>query len=145
MQRYRRGIEPVLVTVILIAVAVALAIAIAFWAGGLVSQSERIKELSIESIYATYNSGANEWTIYINGKNTGPSSLSIVEVSVNGKPYTLLKAQLSITLPYLIESGEAFNFTMTLPQDSLFTHGQTIEVSLTTGNGVIFKRNIVLP
>jgi len=145
MSHIRRGIEPVIVTVILIAVAVALAIAIAFWAGGLVSSSGRLKRLSIENIYATYEPALNEWTIHVNGKNTGSDTVSIVEVSINGRPYTSMSAQLSITLPYTIYSGEEFTFDIELPKNTLFSHGQTIEIALTIDNGVIFKQNIKLP
>ncbi len=145
MSHLRRGIEPVVVSVILIAIAVALAIAIAFWAGGLVSTSGRLKRLNIENIYATYDSAKNEWTIYVKGRNTGSDSVSIVEVTINGKPYTSLNAQLSINLPYTIGSGEQFSFNISLPRNTLFSHGQTIEVALTIDNGAIFKQNIKLP
>jgi len=145
MSHIRRGIEPVVVTVILIAVAVALAIAIAFWASGLLFSSGRLKRLNMENIYVTYEPAINEWTIHINGKNTGSDIVSIVEVTINGRPYTSLNAQLSITLPYIIYSGEEFTFDIKLPKNTMFSHGQTIEIALTLDNGVIFKQDIKLP
>ncbi|MGC8935244.1 MAG: archaellin/type IV pilin N-terminal domain-containing protein, partial [Thermoproteota archaeon] len=65
----KKGISPVITTVILVAVGIALAVAIGLWMSGLVATFTRFEKLEITSAYAiSTNDG---WTVYITAKNTG--------------------------------------------------------------------------
>lgn len=145
MRHFRRGIEPVVAAVILIAVAVALGIAVAFWASGLIGTMGQLEKLEIKTAYATYDPGAGNWTIILKGTNKGTVDVSIVEITINGNPYTTVGSSLSITLPYSVSSGSDFIIYIELPKDNTFIHGQTIEISLITGGGIPFKKTIELP
>jgi flagellin-like protein len=54
----RRGISPVIATVIIVAVTIAVSIAVAYWMGGLASFFTRFEKIEIGSAYATYDSDA---------------------------------------------------------------------------------------
>ncbi|MGD0331100.1 MAG: archaellin/type IV pilin N-terminal domain-containing protein [Nitrososphaeria archaeon] len=77
----RKGISPVIATVILIAVAVAIAIAVAFWAAGLVGTFTKYEKIDVVSAYST-----NDQTVVLQLKNAGSSSATIVAIFVNGEP-----------------------------------------------------------
>ena len=154
----RKGISPVVAIVILIAVAVALGIAVAFWATGLIGTLGQVEKLEIRTAYA---SGSGPWTITLKGANTGTADVTIVEVTINGKPisgndtaafYIPANANsASYTLPTdpsaPISSGQSFKVVITLTsgQTATLTSGQTIEIALITGSGTAFKRTVVLP
>ena len=149
----RRGIVPVLAVVILIAVAVALGIAIAFWASGLIGTLGNVEKLEIRTIYAEKTN--NGWNITISGENTGTSDITIVEITVNGVPlssYTSGSAEFTVgTSTYTYSNGitvpipSGQSFTATVYIEDRFTSGQTVEIGLVTGSGVVFKRTTTLP
>ena len=154
MIRKRRGISPVIAIVILIAVAVALGIAVAFWATGLIGTLGKVEKLEIRTAYAVTNSSISGWTVYMKGANTGTADITIVEITINGKPFsqyssTSIKAAIngvsySSGFSVSITSGSDFSAFIDIPSAN-FTSGQTIEIALISGSGTAFKRTVVLP
>jgi len=162
MIRRRRGISPVIAIVILIAVAVALGIAVAFWATGLIGTLGKVEKLEIRTAYAEKNSGG--WYIYLTGANTGTADVTVVEITVNGKPLsgndkayyetgttdvTTNSSTWNSTSPPTIKAGQEFGFLVYIHSSggtlSSVTSGQTIEIALVSGSGTAFKRTVVLP
>jgi len=158
MLRKRKAISPVVAIVILIAVAVALGIAVAFWATGLIGTLGQIEKLEVRTAYASsMSSNSSFWEITLKGANTGTSDVTIVEVTINGKPindvggdvvYNSKYYSSSISIP--ISSGSSFTLKVHIPvYDSNtgtgYTSGQTVEVALISGSGTTFKRTVVLP
>jgi len=80
----KKGISPVIATVIIVAVTIAVAIAVAFWMAGLVNIFTRFEKLEISSAYATLT--GTTYTVTVNFKNTGSAAASISDVLVNGIP-----------------------------------------------------------
>jgi len=79
----RKGISPVIATVIIVAVAIAIAIAVAYWVLGIVPAFTRYEELKIVNAYIE-----NSTTAIIVVKNTGTATVTITDVFVNGKSGT---------------------------------------------------------
>ena len=161
MIKRRRGISPVIAIVILIAVAVALGIAVAFWATGLIGTLGKVEKLEIRTAYAESNDGT--WTITMKGANTGTADITVVEITINGKPISQYGGENTASANIVVEgqtrgtyadsyttatikSGEEFTVTVGLDKNnSGFTAGQTIEIALISGSGTAFKRTVVLP
>ena len=80
----KRGISPVITTVILVAVGIALAVAIGLWMSGLVSTFTRFEKLEITDAYAI--STTTGWTVKIVAKNTGSADATVSTVMINGIP-----------------------------------------------------------
>ena len=152
MLRKRRGISPVVAIVILIAVAVALGIAVAFWATGLIGTLGQIEKLEVRVAYAeSATSPYTGWKITIKGTNTGTSDVTVVEITLNGKPFNDLTyhAFNSTTAgtdftSFSVSSGKSFQISLYISNNE-FASGQTIEVALISGSGTTFKRTVVLP
>ncbi|MEM3194444.1 MAG: archaellin/type IV pilin N-terminal domain-containing protein, partial [Candidatus Bathyarchaeia archaeon] len=71
----RRGISPVVATVILVAVTIVVAVAVAYWMGGLTAIYTRFEKLEITSAYAEQwekkegNNTTQYYNITLNIKN----------------------------------------------------------------------------
>jgi len=154
MIRRRRGISPVIAIVILIAVAVALGIAVAFWATGLIGTLGKVEKLEIRTAYA--ETKGNGWTITMSGANTGTADITIVQITINGRPfsgtisYSIGEASSNGNTTFsafTIKSGQNFDLQIYLFSTTsvTYSHGQTIEVALISGTGTAFKRTVVLP
>jgi flagellin-like protein len=82
----KKGISPVITTVILVAVGIALAVAIGLWMSGLVATFTRFEKLEVTSAYAVSTSGG--WSVYVAAKNTGSADATITSLMINGIPTT---------------------------------------------------------
>ena len=80
----RRGISPVIATVIIVAVTIAVAIAVAFWMTGIVGLFTAAEKVEFVSLYATPKSDGSGWTLTAIVRNVGTTSTSIDSVFING-------------------------------------------------------------
>jgi len=102
--RSRRGVSPVIATVILVATAITIAVAVAYWMGGITSQYTRFEKVEILSAYCELTEWAlwgdkdgDEipqesdddaypcWVIELDLRNTGTTEATIVGAFVNAK------------------------------------------------------------
>jgi flagellin-like protein len=173
LMRNKKGISPVIATVVIVAVTIAIAIAIAFWMLGLVNISTRIEKIEISSAYATYANGV--YTVTLSFKNTGPAAASISDVFINGIPASTYYADgqgvtkaLVTTVSYptgsdfatkvggtngpvLCQVGDAGVLTLTgtvasnPPNGNPFVNGVSLEIRLHTAAGKDYPQVIVLP
>jgi len=137
----RKGISPVIATVILIAVAVAIAIAVAFWAAGLTGAFTRFEKLEISSAYA--NSATS---IVLNVQNTGSSDATIVDIFINGKPESsFVPAGTAAPVPPIsLTSGSKQTITITIAAPGL-TSGVTYDFKVHTAAGNDYPKAVVIP
>jgi len=77
--RSRKGISPVIATVILVAVAITVSISVAYWMGGISSLYTRLEKIEIHSITAEKGVAGN-YTITLTAKNTGSADATIDSV-----------------------------------------------------------------
>jgi flagellin-like protein len=79
----RKGISPVIATVIIVAVTIAVAIAVAFWMTGLIGLfTGAVEKLEIVSATATPQQGG--WQITVVARNTGTTQTTIDNLFING-------------------------------------------------------------
>ena len=87
----RKGISPVIATVIIVAVTIAVAIAVAFWMTGIIGLFTGFEQLQIVNVYE--DSGG----IIVTVKNTGTSAASITDIYLNGYSYTQYESYVTVT------------------------------------------------
>ncbi len=140
MTNKRKGISPVIATVILVAVAVAIAIAVAFWAAGLAGAFTRFEKLEVTSGYA--NSATQ---IILNVKNSGSSDATISDIFVNGKPIGSADITGTCTPNVPISLKTGLSTTLTLNFNSALYSGTTYDIKIHTASGTDYPKSIVVP
>ncbi|MCD6563556.1 MAG: hypothetical protein J7K23_06525 [Thermoproteales archaeon] len=146
----RRGISPVIATVIIVAVAIAISIAVAFWMTGIVGLFTGFEQVQVISAYATGDESSG-WTINVQVKNTGTSAASVDMIFINGKPLSAYSGVTASPDPssstVSISPGSTTTFTITIADKttSNFSSGQSVEIKLHTASGKEYPKLIVLP
>jgi len=155
----KKGISPVITTVILVAVGIALAVAIGLWMSGLVATFTRFEKLEVTSAYATSATGGG-WTIYVTVKNTGSADATITSIMINGVPTTDTALSSSITwttpnkdpatTPVSIPVGSTTTFQFGLANTAKIGNGQatsgiTLNIVLHSAAGKDYPASVTLP
>jgi archaeal flagellin N-terminal-like domain len=83
----KKGISPVIATVIIVAVTIAVAIAVAFWMTGIVGLFTGFEQVQIVSAIPTFDSQNKKFNITLTVKNTGTSPASPDNILINGQPF----------------------------------------------------------
>ena len=164
----KRGISPVITTVILVAVGIALAVAIGLWMSGLVATFTRFEKLEVTSAYAISSiiSGKPGWKVYIMANNTGSSDATITTIMINGVPNnvsdgwkgTSYAGQIfkpgttstSLSLPQTVSVGSGIQFEIDLVKgysigSTTLTSGITLNIVLHSAAGKDYPASVTLP
>jgi flagellin-like protein len=153
----KKGISPVITTVILVAVGIALAVAIGLWMSGLVATFTRFEKLEVTSAYAT-GGGAKGWNVTITVKNTGSADATITMVMINGVPTTSVTG-INWTKPsntdpangsVPISVGEIKTFQFNLDYNATIGNGKassgiTLNIVLHSAAGKDYPASVTLP
>ena len=157
----KKGISPVIATVILVAVAITVSISVAYWMGGISSLYTRLEKVEISSVavskdasgnynitMALRNTGSADATIdscFINGKSYDDSSFSANPVSIKesgGTFYT--SGALAISLP----AGSAKTVIIKIAKNSgyvaPFSVGTTLDLKIHTAAGKDYPQMVTL-
>jgi len=86
----RRGISPVIATVIIVSFAIAIAVAVAFWMTGITGLFTRYERVEITNCYADWDSTYNCWLVVIQLRNSGSDDATIDEIFINGRPHAAI-------------------------------------------------------
>ena len=164
----RKGISPVIATVIIVAVTIAVAIAVAFWMTGIIALfTGAVERLEVVSATATAQQGG--WQITVIARNTGTTQTTIDTIFINGIPAfqwqngqfnpigqlqcqaqgnVQLAAQIAQGNNPLVPGGQV-QIQIILPQGNCGTFnaqpGVGIEVKLHTTGGKEYPRLLTLP
>lgn len=144
----RKGISPVIATVILVAVAITVSVSVAYWMGGISSLYTRLEKVEISSVVV--NKGTSNYTITMSVKNTGSADATVDNVMINGKILTQYTSPV-VTATYspvggAIVAGSTSTVTISIPTQSIppFTPGTTLEVKLHTAAGKEYPQMVTL-
>jgi flagellin-like protein len=143
----RKGISPVIATVILVAVAITVSVSVAYWMGGISSLYTRLEIIEVQSAVASKGVAGN-YTITLAVKNTGSADATIDSVFINGKPMS----QFPGVNPHLaaggtsVIAGGSATVVIDVPanQGAPFSAGTTIEVKLHTAGGKDYPQMVTL-
>jgi flagellin-like protein len=151
--RKKRGISPVIATVIIVAIAITVAIAVGLWITGIVGTFTRFERLEITSAYVSSKSDTG-FTIKVIANNTGSAAATITDIFINGKPMSAAGAddlsesdKTHTLIGKTINPGEGIDGTITLKSDTTnkYTSGQTVEIVLHTASGKDYPKSVLLP
>ncbi len=159
----RRGISPVIATVIIVAVAIAIAIAVAFWMTGIVGLFTTFEQVQVVSAYATTSSSGG-WEIVVEIKNVGTRAATIDYIFINGRPafkftgntpidgqeITLTTSDITSpqeddTYSGTLNPGKSATLKIQLQDTTHFTAGQSVEIKIHTASGKEYPKLVVLP
>ncbi len=117
----RKGITPVIATVLLVAVTIATAIVASLWMGALTLTYQRSEELVVTQVVLQ----GNVATFYVSNKGTSDVTITRIQVSGSGVSQTANTYAASGTNP--VPKGGSSTLTIAVT----FTGGQTAFVSST--------------
>ncbi len=148
IMKSRKGISPVIATVILVAVAITVSVSVAYWMGGISSMYTRLEKLEISSVVVT--KGTSNYTITMSVKNTGSADATIDGVQINGKQISQYSSPV-VTAVYnpvsgSVVAGGTSTVTITVAGQNIapFTAGTTLEVKLHTAGGKDYPQMVTL-
>jgi flagellin-like protein len=165
----RKGISPVIATVIIVAVTIAVAIAVAFWMTGIIAlftgAVEKLEIVSASATAAALQQGGVGWQITVIARNTGTTQTTIDTIFINGIPALQwqnnafvatgqLQCQVAAQIPQgggnnPLRPGEQVRIDITLPQGNCGSFnaqpGVSIEVKLHTTGGKEYPKLLTLP
>jgi len=160
--RKRKGVSPVIATVILVAVTITVAVAVAYWMSGIAGQYTQFEKIEIQSGYAVKIAGG--WDITITLKNSGTSTATLISLFINEKivgeiPYdTVSCIQYDATPAEIdsivggtnnagitVESGKSVTVTIEGITDTMTSSGTTMNAKLHSAAGMDYIRLITLP
>ena len=133
MSRYKKGISPVIATVILVAVAIVISVSAAFYLSGTTSQYTGIEKIEIPTAYCTLNPAVNNsgWGAHFSLKNSGPSPARISYIMVND----VLISEYNISEGGTLSGINAMGTSMSDIGRTLQS-GETAEVEVWIGSGL---------
>lgn len=150
----RRGISPVITTVIIVAVGITIAIAVALWMTGLAGAFMGYEKIEIRSAFPNPSSGGG-WDIVINYLNTGSTPAKIDNVFINNIPYdewTTISCVPDIAGGTYAEANIGVEGTITLTLTDPCTYGDqnlvsgvTVTIKLHSTGGKEYFTSVVLP
>jgi len=147
----RRGVSPVITTVIIVAVGITIAIAVALWMTGLVGAFMGYEKVEIRSAFPEPLEEGG-WTVHITYINTGSSPAKIDNVFINNVPYDSWDpaAELDTDLPWPANIGTEEKHEITITDSSEYGNqklvsGVTIEIKLHSTGGKEYFTSVVLP
>jgi flagellin-like protein len=155
MQNDRKGVSPVISTIIIVAVAIAISIAVALYLTGITGTFTRFERLDVTSAYYDTNATTTtlDDTVNMTVKNSGTSVLSIDQVLKNGVPINPT-VESGNSGPIVLDGSGASDHIIQLEQGEadtidIFgidgTPGQSIEVTLHTVSGKEYPKVVVVP
>jgi FlaG/FlaF family flagellin (archaellin) len=150
--RDRRGVSPVIATIIIVSIAIVMSLAVAYWMLGLGGAFTRYEKLEFVSAYAEKNSTTENFTIHVRLKNTGSADATIDLWFFNGKPATeneTISKEISNgttlkpgdTVDGTIDLNSAYNEENPGPWKS----GMTVEIMVQTVAGRQYPKSLILP
>jgi len=134
----RRGISPVIATVIIVAVTIAVAIAVAFWMTGIVGLFTAAEKLEIVAANAA-PTAANTWRITITVRNTGTTTTSIDSIYINNYlAFTAAAGANTLTCVANLNPGLPIRLAPGASQDIIFDINGGAPCTLGTGGPQVF-------
>ena len=150
--RGKKGISPVVATVILVAVTIVVAVAVSYWMGGIAGLYTRFEKLEYKAAYADWDDTLTQWNVTVSLRNTGSADASVTDLLVNGKPYDeYASGVVTVTSPadfgtngLPLDSGDDGSLEFAVDFTGGFDHGVSIEIKLHSASGQDYPKTITL-
>jgi FlaG/FlaF family flagellin (archaellin) len=153
--RDRRGVSPVIATIIIVSIAIVMSLAVAYWMLGLGGAFTRYEKLEFTSAYVTVGKNGTEtdvndvFNVSIRIKNTGSADATIDLIFLNGKPSDTYGSDVEEfnLIGSTISPGAALEGYILLNKDdpSPWKSGMTLEIMVQTVAGRQYPKSLILP
>jgi len=148
--RNKKGISPVIATIIMVAVAIVISIAAAFWLTGLMTSFQTYENLAVTSSYS--KKIGTTYYLCLNISNPGPSDVTIIGLIVNNtclnSSYITNNVRFdntTPTLPYTLAAGKILNIQIQLASPAFKPKGGIyISAEIVTSQST-YRRDIRIP
>ncbi len=138
----RRGVSPVIATIIIVAIAIVMSLAVAYWMLGLGGAFTKYEKLEFVSAYAEKENG--NFKIYIRIRNTGSADATIDLWFFNGKPNSTYEEIYKLENGTTIRPGDVQEGHIILTGNG-WRSGMTVELMVQTVAGRQYPKSIILP
>ena len=154
--RKRKGVSPVIATVILVAVTITVAVAVAYWMSGIAGQYTAFEKVEIQSGICTLDTAATPlyWQIVVTLKNSGTKAATLtsvfvndVESIVNSTVPTTSGSTLGNDLPVAglpILSGAVDSVTIWIGNGGTLSAGTTVNIKIHSAVGMDYIKLVQL-
>ena len=155
----RRGVSPVIATVILVAIAITVSVAVAYWMGGIAGQHTKFEQIEIQNVVCKkVVSGADHyWNVTVYLKNTGTRGVTMLNAFVNDREvdgygattFTIADDnwQTSMVQEQYLDSGESAVVLVYIDPDKAgtsLTSGTSVNINLHSAGGMDYPKLITL-
>jgi len=162
----KKGISPVISTIIIVAIAIAVSIAAGYWMIGITTALTRFEKLTIMELSVDVTSGGYNISVYV--KNAGSAATMVDGVLFNEKLCDV--SGLSPACPYAVNPcatnpsenitfygdiltaskrtlnpGDSIRFTMFCPRGGPFKSGTNVDVALKSSGGRFYSKTALIP
>ena len=156
----KKGMSIVISTIIIVAISITMAIAVSFWAMGIGNSFTKFEKLEFVSVYASDTQvtylGRPCYQIFVQLKNTGTNTATVVSVFLDGKPYNLATSRVpGGQLAYVpgivpstpLQTGQSMTGSIMLPYSATgyWNSGDYIALEIETSAGRHYPYTVVLP
>lgn len=145
LRKAKKGISPVIATIILIAITIVIAIAVAAWVFGLFKSYTGGPAVTINAAQSSCSGLSDTCALVVS--NQGGNSVSIVGATVNGQTATVATASCALasasTSASAIVTVSAGAVTTAYVCGVTFTAGQTLTITLQLNTGSTVTTTIV--
>jgi flagellin-like protein len=145
----RKGVSPVIATIIIVAIAIVMSIAVAYWMLGLGAAFTKYEKLEFTTAYAIKTTtGTPFFTVYMIVKNTGSATATIDTPSIlfNGKPASGYATTPTVWFNQTtLNPGEVARGNINMTESSEWIGGMTVEIMMHTVAGKDYPKVIMLP
>ena len=131
----KKGISPVIATIILIAITIVIAIAVAAWVFGLFKSYTGGPAVTINAAQSSCSGSSGTCTLVVS--NQGGNSVSIVGATVNGQTWSVIGGTVTVS------AGTQTNVAISPPASGVITAGQTLTITLQLNTGSTVTTTIV--
>lgn len=147
----RRGVSPVIATVILVAVAITVAVAVSYWMSGISSQYTSFEKIEITQV-TCIDDGFGNWALTVELKNSGTSTSTITGIFVSdveatadlAAPVALvdtLTTDLTTVTPWQLTSGQDNFFTLWIGGNyATLSAGTTVNIKIHSAAGMDYPK-----
>jgi len=127
----KKGISPVIATIILIAITIVIAIAVAAWVFGLFKSYSGTNAVTVVSGLSSCSSSNSQCTIVLS--NQGGNSVTVIGASING-------ASVSLGGTLTVSANSQATIILT---SYTFSAGATLNIQIALNNGATITTTIV--
>ncbi len=155
-RKSKKGVSPVIATIIIVAIAIVMSISVAYWMLGLGAAFTRFEKLEFSTAYATKKTTDFNITMVVKNTGSAPATIELNSTLLNGKPPSYYRSLPETNVSFMNITGALLNANPTLEpgqeitivlwvNGTSFISGMTLEIMIHTAAGKDYPKVVILP